>query len=253
MDKQQYLEVYRHSLAHILAKAVIEIYGKDVQYAIGPQIDDGAYYDFVLPEGQSISENDFAAIENKMHEILKRKEAWTRKEVSRAEALELFKDQKFKTELIEDLPEDEKITVYYTGDDYIDLCRGPHVDNSQELLGAAFKIHAASMAYWRGDEKRDRMQRVYFYAYPTKAELKDHIKMIQEAKDRSRHALLAAQRLADVPHADAVQPAAAEKARLPRDCCPSDQQQASVAGQRPLGSLSQQHVYRSRRGRFYEG
>ena len=184
MDKQQYLEVYRHSLAHILAKAVIEIYGKDVQYGIGPQIDDGAYYDFVLPEGQSISENDFAAIENKMHEILKRKEAWTRKEVSRAEALELFKDQKFKTELIEDLPEDEKITVYYTGDDYIDLCRGPHVDNSQELLGAAFKIHAASMAYWRGDEKRDRMQRVYFYAYPTKAELKDHIKMIQEAKER---------------------------------------------------------------------
>ena len=184
MEKEEYLQVYRHSLAHILAKAVIELYGKDVQYAIGPQIEDGAYYDFVLPEGQSIGPDDFAKIENKMHEIIKRREAWTRKEVSRAEALELFKDQKFKTELIEDLPEDEKITVYYTGDDYIDLCRGPHVENSQELMSAAFKIHSCSMAYWRGDEKRDHMQRVYMYAFPTKDELKEHIKMIEEARER---------------------------------------------------------------------
>ena len=163
---------------------MIELYGKDVQYAIGPQIEDGAYYDFVLPEGQSIGPDDFTKIENKMHEIIKRREAWTRKEVSRAEALELFKDQKFKTELIEDLPEDEKITVYYTGDDYIDLCRGPHVENSQELMSAAFKIHSCSMAYWRGDEKRDHMQRVYMYAFPTKDELKEHIKMIEEARER---------------------------------------------------------------------
>ena len=184
MDKEQYLAVYRHSLAHVLAKAVIEIYGKDVQYAIGPQIEDGAYYDFVLPAGKSITEADFTAIENKMHEILKRKEDWTCREVSRAEALELFKNQKFKTELIEDLPEDEKITVYYTGDDYVDLCRGPHVSNSQELLSAAFKIHSTSMAYWRGDEKRDRLQRVYLYAFPSKDELKAHLKMIDEAKER---------------------------------------------------------------------
>ena len=161
MEKEQYLEVYRHSLAHVMAKAIIEIYGKEVQYAIGPQIEDGAYYDFVLPEGKSITEKDFTAIENKMHEILKRKEDWTRREVTREEALEIFRDQKFKTELIKDLPEGEKITVYYTGDDYVDLCRGPHVDNSKELLSAAFKIHSTSMAYWRGDEKRDHMQRVY--------------------------------------------------------------------------------------------
>ena len=184
MEKEEYLQVYRHSLAHILAKAVIELYGKDVQYAIGPQIEDGAYYDFVLPEGQSIGPDDFTKIENKMHEIIKRRAAWTRKEVSRAEALELFKDQKFKTELIEDLPEDEKITVYYTGDDYIERCRGPHVENSQELMSAAFKIHSCSMAYWRGDEKRDHMQRVYMYAFPTKDELKEHIKMIEEARER---------------------------------------------------------------------
>lgn len=184
MDKEQYLAVYRHSLAHILAKAVIEIYGKDVQYAIGPQIEDGFYYDFVLPEGKTITEADFKAIEDRMHEILKRKEAWTRKEVSREEALQIFRDQKFKTELINDLPADEKLTVYYTGDDYADLCRGPHVENSQDLLSAAFKIHSCSMAYWRGDEHRDHMQRVYAYAYPTKDELKQHIKQIEEAKER---------------------------------------------------------------------
>ena len=184
MSNEEYLQVYRHSLCHILAKAVIELYGKDVQYAIGPQIEDGGYYDFVLPEGKNISEKDFTAIENKMHEIIRRRENWTRKEVTRAKALEIFKDQKFKTELINDLPEDEVITVYYTGDDYVDLCRGPHVENSQELMSAAFKIHSASMAYWRGDEHRDKMQRVYFYAYPTKDELKEHIHMIEEARER---------------------------------------------------------------------
>ena len=185
MDAKEYfLSVYRHSLAHILAKAVIEIYGKEVQYAIGPQIDDGAYYDFVLPEGQVITEADFEKIEQKMREIIKRREDFTRKEVSRAEALEIFKNQKYKVELIKDLPEDELITTYNTGDDYIDLCRGPHVANSQELMSTAFKIHACSMAYWRGDEKSDHMQRVYFYAFPTKDELKKHIALIEEARER---------------------------------------------------------------------
>ncbi len=184
MEKEEFLQVYRHSLAHILAKAVIEIYGSEVQYAIGPQIDDGAYYDFVLPEGKTITENDFKQIENKMREIIKRREAWTRKEVSKSEALEIFKNQKYKTELINDLPEDEVITVYYTGDDYVDLCRGPHVENSQELMSAAFQLHAASMAYWRGDARRDQMQRVYFYAFPNKDELKQHIKLIEEARER---------------------------------------------------------------------
>ena len=184
MEREEYLELYRHSLAHIMAKAVQEIYGKNVQIAIGPQIDDGAYYDFGMPEGVAITEKDFTTIENKMREIMKRKEDWTRKEVTKAEAMEIFADQKFKIELIQDLPEDEVITVYYTGEDYVDLCRGPHVSNSQELMSAAFKLHSASMAYWRGDEKRDRLQRVYFYAYPSKDELKEHIKMIEEARER---------------------------------------------------------------------
>ena len=183
MEKEEFLGIYRHSLAHILAKAVIEIFGKEnVQYAIGPQIDDGLYYDFMLP--RNLTEDDYPVIEAKMTEIMKRKETWTRKEIPRAEALELFKDQKYKTEIIQDLPEDSIISIYYTGDDFVDLCRGPHIENSQELLSVAFKVRASSGAYWRGDAKRDMLQRIYVYAFPTKDELKAHINLIREAMER---------------------------------------------------------------------
>ena len=182
MDKEQFLSVYRHSLAHILAKAVIELYGKEVQYAIGPQIADGLYYDFLLPA--PVTQEDFPKIEEKMKEIIKRREPWTRKEVSRAEALEIFKGQKYKTELIEELPEDETITIYWTGDDFVDLCRGPHVENSQELMSAAYENHALSGAYWRGDEHNDSLQRIYVWAFPTRDELKAHKALIKEAMER---------------------------------------------------------------------
>ena len=183
MTREEYLEVYRHSLSHILAKAVIEIFGKEnVQYAIGPQIADGFYYDFILP--RTLKNEDFEMLENKMREILKRKEAWTREEVTREDALAMFAGQKFKTELIEELPDGELITVYHTGDDFTDLCRGPHVENSQELLGAAFKIKSVSGAYWRGDENRDSLQRIYVYAFPDKAQLKAHLDLIREAMER---------------------------------------------------------------------
>lgn len=188
MNKEEYLEVYRHSLAHVLAKAVMEIFGKDnVQISIGPQIADGFYYDFILP--RTITKDDYKTIEDKMKEILKRKENWTRKVVSKQEALEIFKDQKFKVELINDLPDDETITVYYTGDDFVDLCRGPHVENSQELLGAAFKVKSASSAYWRGDEHRDQLQRIYCYAFPDKKALKEHLALVKEAKERDHKKL----------------------------------------------------------------
>ncbi len=193
MANEQFLEVYRHSLAHILAKAVIELYGKEVQYAIGPQIADGFYYDFVLPV--NVAQEDFAKIEDKMREIIKRREDWTVSELSREEALSLFKDQKFKTELIRDLPEDEKLTVYYTGSDFVDLCRGPHISNSQELMGAAFEIRSVSGAYWRGDEKRDRLQRIYAYAFPDKQQLKAHKAMIAEALERDHKKIGAQQDL----------------------------------------------------------
>ena len=194
MTREEYLEVYRHSLSHILAKAVMEIFGREnVQIAIGPQIADGFYYDFLLP--RNLGTGDFTMIENKMREILKRKEGWTRKEVTRSEALALFAGQKYKEELITDLPEEELITVYYTGEDFVDLCRGPHVENSQELLGAAFKIKAVSGAYWRGDEHNDMLQRIYVYAFPDKAALKAHLDLIQEAMERDHKKLGPAQEL----------------------------------------------------------
>ena len=192
MDKEEYkayyASVYRHSMAHILAKAVIEIFGKDkVQYAIGPQIADGFYYDFLLP--RTVSNDDFKAIEDKMHEIIKRREDWVCKEVSKAEALEIFKDQKFKVELIQDLPEEEKITIYYTGEDFVDLCRGPHISNSQELMNVAFQIKSVSGSYWRGDEHRDQLQRIYVYAFQDKQGLKEHLAFIKEAMERDHKKL----------------------------------------------------------------
>jgi threonyl-tRNA synthetase len=187
MDKEFFLANYRHSMSHILAKAVIELWGKDVQYAIGPQVDDGFYYDFRLEH--NINKDDYPAIENKMREILKRKETWVRREIPRAEALELFKGQKYKTEIIEDLPEDAIISIYETGDDFVDLCRGPHVENSQELLSVAFQIKFVSGSYWRGDEHNDQLQRVYVYAFPDKKQLKDHLDMIKEAMERDHKKL----------------------------------------------------------------
>lgn len=187
MEREEFLQVYRHSLAHILAKAVVELYGPTTQYAIGPQIETGFYYDFKLPV--SITEDDFPKIEAKMKEILKRKEDFIREEVSRDRALELFRDQKYKTEIIRDLPEDAVITIYKTGDDFTDLCRGPHVDNARELLSAAFAVRSTSGAYWRGDEKNDTLQRIYVDAFPSKEELKEHQRLLREAKERDHKKL----------------------------------------------------------------
>lgn len=187
MEREEYLKYYRHSLSHILAKAVIEIFGKDVQYAIGPQIEDGFYYDFCLP--RTVSTEDFKTIEDKMREIIKRREDWVRKEVSRDEALSLFRDQKYKTELIRDMPEGETITIYYTGEDFVDLCRGPHVANSQELMNAAFQVKSASGAFWRGDAQNDQLQRIYCFAFPNKQALKAHLDFLKEAMERDHKKL----------------------------------------------------------------
>ena len=194
MEKEEFLAVYRHSMAHILAKAVIELFGKEkVQYAIGPQIENGLYYDFTLP--RTLTADDYKMIEDKMREVIKRREDWTCKEVTKDEALELFKDQKFKTELIQELPADEKITIYYTGDDYVDLCRGPHVSNSQELMNVAFEVRSISGAYWRGDETKDQLQRIYVTAFADKNQLKEFKKFLREAAERDHKKLGPAQEL----------------------------------------------------------
>ena len=185
MDENK-VSVGRHSMSHILAKAMLELY-PTAQLAIGPPISDGFYYDFALPT--TLSTADHAPIEAKMREVMLRKEAFTRKELTRAEALELFKNQPFKVELINDLPEGEAITTYETGDDFVDLCAGPHVENAQELLPWAFSVASVTGAYWRGDAERPMLQRVYVYAFPTKDELKKHLALLEEAKKRDHRKL----------------------------------------------------------------
>ena len=180
------IEIGRHSLSHILAKAVCELFD-DVKLAIGPAVDTGFYYDFDLPH--AISDADFPAIEAKMAEILKRRETYVRRELSRDEALALFQDEPYKVELIRDLPEGETISLYDTGEDFFDLCRGPHVENAQALLPWAFKIASVAGAYWRGDEHRPMLQRVYVYAFPNKQELKDHLAFLEEAQKRDHRRL----------------------------------------------------------------
>ncbi len=187
MNSSIFSECYRHSLSHILAKAVLEIFGaENVQLAIGPQIDEGFYYDFVLP--RQVTPEDFSTIESKMREILKRKEDFKKVEMSHEEALRLFKGQRFKEELIRELP-DDMVGVYYTGDDFADLCRGPHVNNASELLGCAFKIKSVSSAYWRGDENNEVLQRIYVFAFENKEALKEHMDFLKEAKERDHKVL----------------------------------------------------------------
>ena len=138
---------------------------------------------------KSITNDDFNAIEDKMTEIIKRDEPFTRKEVSKSEALKLFKDNPYKCEIINELPENEVISIYYTGDDFVDLCCGPHVENTKFLRGFAFKINKVSGAYWRGDAKNKMLQRVYVYGYNDKADLKEHLHMLEEALKRDHRKL----------------------------------------------------------------
>ncbi|MBE5738337.1 MAG: threonine--tRNA ligase [Clostridiales bacterium] len=180
--------MYRHSMSHVLAKAVKELFGKDkVKLAIGPAIDNGFYYDFDI--ASSITNDDVAKIEEKMKEVIARNEDFKRVELSRAEALEMFKDEPYKVELINDLAEEETISAYYLGEDFIDLCRGPHVENTKYLRGFAFKINRVSGAYWKGSEKNKMLQRVYVYGFLDKNDLKKHINMIEEAIKRDHNKL----------------------------------------------------------------
>ena len=186
-EKQQKIQMCRHSLSHVLAKAVKNVFGKDnVKIAIGPAIDNGFYYDFDM---EPITPEKFADIEKEMKAIINRNEEFKRVEISRQEALDLFKNEPYKIELINDLPEGETISCYYLGDDYVDLCRGPHVENTSKLQNYAFKINRVSGAYWRGNEKNKMLQRIYVYAFPDKKQLNDYINMIEEAKKRDHRKL----------------------------------------------------------------
>ena len=178
-------EMYRHSMSHILAKAIKELY-PDIKLAIGPAIDNGFYYDF---DNLNISPEDFNKIEEKMKEIIAKNEDFTRVEVSKAEALEIFKDEPYKVELINELPDGETITIYKTGDDFVDLCRGPHVENTKYLRGFSFKFNRVSGAYWRGSEKNKMLTRIYVYGFINKDDLKNYIHQMEEALKRDHNKL----------------------------------------------------------------
>ena len=184
MEQNEKLQMLRHSMAHVLAKAVTNLYD-GVKLTIGPAIDDGFYYDFDMPN--KLTPDDFEKIENEMLQIIKKGEVFERKEVSKAEALELFKDNEYKCELINEFPENETISIYYLGENWFDLCRGPHVENTFKLQNVGFKISRVSGAYWRGSEKNKMLQRVYVYAFASKKDLSEHIQKVNEALKRDHN------------------------------------------------------------------
>ena len=181
------VEIGRHSLAHVMAKAVTELFD-DVKLAIGPAINTGFYYDFEL--SHTIVEEDFEKIENKMAEIISRGENFVKKNISIEDALKMFNNQPYKIELIEGLRDrNEDMSVYYLGDDFVDLCRGPHVENASKLKSWSYKVASVAGAYWRGDENNSMLQRIYVYAYPSKTELKEYLNFLEEAKKRDHRKL----------------------------------------------------------------
>jgi threonyl-tRNA synthetase len=189
MDSEGYkkeINVKRHTMAHVLAGAVKQLFG-NVKFGIGPAIDTGFYYDFDMEH--SLSPEDFDKIEQKMHEIINQNLDMTKEVISKQQALSIFKDEPYKLELINDMPEGEEISIYHLGNVFDDLCRGPHVQNTKVLRSIAFKIDRVSGAYWRGSEKNKMMQRLYVYCYNTKDELKAQLKLVEEAKERDHRKL----------------------------------------------------------------
>lgn len=177
------LDILRHSTAHIMAEAVLELF-PDAQFGIGPAIEDGFYYDIEL--GQSLSTDDFPAIEKVIERIISEKSGFSREEVSRERAREIFADQPLKLELLEELPGGETVSVYRQGA-FVDLCRGPHIAHTG--LVRAFKLTKLAGAYWRGDSERQMLQRIYGTAWFKKADLEAYLTRIEEAEKRDHRKL----------------------------------------------------------------
>ncbi|HWQ03769.1 MAG TPA: threonine--tRNA ligase [Longilinea sp.] len=187
----------RHSTAHIMAEAVLEHF-PGANIAIGPAIDDGFYYDFALP--RQITPEDLPAIEKRMREIIRGKHSFVRREVSADEARKIFADQTFKQELIDGLevggfdedgnPITEKPVIStYTSDTFVDLCRGPHVESTAQINPDAIKLMSIAGAYWRGDEKRPMLTRIYGTAWNTPQELEEYLYKLEEARKRDHRKL----------------------------------------------------------------
>lgn len=182
----QELEHYRHSLAHLLAAAVLEMY-PDAKRTIGPAIEDGFYYDFEFPE--PISETELPKIEKRMRKILTTWKSFERIDVSADEARKEFVNNPYKTELINEFSKDGQNLTFYKSGNYVDLCRGGHIENPKDIDPEAFKLTKLAGAYWRGDENNAQLTRIYGVAFATKAELDAHLTMLEEAKRRDHRKL----------------------------------------------------------------
>jgi threonyl-tRNA synthetase len=198
-EKYEESQLYkiRHSAAHIMAQAVLERF-PDGKIAIGPPIENGFYYDFDLP--RNLTPEDLEQIEKRMRQIIQGKHEFKKKVISAEEAREVFKDQPYKIELIEGLekggfdeygnPLKEKPEIsLYQHDTFVDLCRGPHVQNTREVKQDAFKLTSIAGAYWRGDENNKMLQRIYGTAWENAQQLKDYLHMLEEAKKRDHRKL----------------------------------------------------------------
>lgn len=183
-DKDEAFEVLNHSCSHLMAAAVKRLYPQ-ANFGVGPAIDEGFYYDIHIGEDK-ITESDLSRIEKEMKRIVSQDKSFIRREVSRSEALEVFKNDKFKQEIIQELPEDAVISLYQS-DEFIDLCRGPHVASTKLLKH--FKLLAISGAYWRGDSKNEQMQRIYGTCFFDEEALNHHLLMLKEREKRDHRRL----------------------------------------------------------------
>ncbi len=179
------LSTLRHSTAHVMAEAVLMMF-PDAQIAIGPSIENGFYYDFDLP--RALTEDDLETITKNMRSIINKGHDFVRKEVTREEAREIFKDQKYKLELLDAIPEGETVTIYNQGA-FTDLCRGPHVANTKELCADGFKLLSIAGAYWRGSEKNKMLTRIYGTAWASKADLKAYLDHLADVEKRDHRKL----------------------------------------------------------------
>jgi len=182
MNREEELERMRHSATHLMAEAVQSLF-VGVKFGIGPAIEDGFYYDFELP--RPLTPEDLPAIENRMKEIIDADYPFIREEVGKEEACRLFADQPYKLELIDEFP-DDRVSIYKQGS-FTDLCRGPHVASTSQIK--AFKLTHIAGAYWRGDEKRPMLQRIYGVAFDSQAELEDYLGRQAEAMKRDHRKL----------------------------------------------------------------
>ena len=198
-EKYEESQLYRirHSAAHIMAQAVVEMF-PEAKYTIGPPIENGFYYDFDLP--RNLTPEDLAQIEKRMRQIIQGRHEFKKKVISAGEAREIFKEQPYKLELIDGLekggfdeygnPLKEKPEIsIYQHDSFVDLCRGPHVDNTKQIKPDAVKLMSIAGAYWRGDENNKMLQRIYGTAWENAQQLKDHLWQLEEAKKRDHRKL----------------------------------------------------------------